>query len=81
MSAHLPGSPGSPPTQPPDSPPSDALSDEDDQLIRWHRTRLLTLGWPAEDAEHLSRLDLDLHLVEQLLHAGCSRPLAIRIAS
>lgn len=57
-------------------------NEEEERLIRWHRDRLIALGWPKADADNLAReFDVDLHLLEQLLARGCTREQAWRIAS
>ncbi len=49
------------------------VSETETQVTAWRLHRLLELGVPMEDAEHLAaRRDVDVHELEALLGHGCT---------
>ncbi len=53
---------------------------EQDEILRWRLTQILSLGIGGLDAQLLAETGADLGLLRKLVSRGCPPPLAARIA-
>lgn len=56
------------------------IETEQERVVDWREEELLRAGYPAAAAHRLARRhDVDLHHAVDLVRAGCSPELAVRI--
>jgi hypothetical protein len=55
--------------------------DDDLNVLRWRKERLIDLGYARRDAARLAGTSVDTHELERLIRMGCPRDTAVRIAA